>query len=304
MHKIITLIFLMFLFSLTVGANKIDSLRSDEDVVAFLKMIDENFRSEKYNKIDLRSTEMLRKEMSCNGIAEQWQVNNWEKTDFNQDGLTDLLVILYWYDYGVYAVIDKGNNNFRLETLTYNIYKKCELAKPVKLNDEQLLLIYQEKTSGGTGGQPVKMVYETDTLIYKYGGFVEYNKLHPEHKIDSIQFRTGFCFGSCPVFTIRFDKTGNAEYDAGSYNPKQGKFTTTLKKENLDRILGLVNYMNVKSLQDNYRVPWTDDQTSWLKIKFTDGSIKEIQDYGLRGSFGLRLLYNIFFDLRSSESWK
>jgi hypothetical protein len=62
--------------------------------------------------------------------------------------------------------------------------------------------------------------------------------------------------------------------------------------------------MNLKSLQDNYRVPWTDDQTSWLKIKFNDGSVKEIQDYGLRGSFGLRLLYNIFFDLRSSENWK
>jgi hypothetical protein len=242
--------------------------------------------------------------MSCNGIAEQWQVKNWEKTDFNKDGLTDLLVILYWYDYGVYAVIDKGNNNYKLETLTYNIYKKCELAKPVMVKDEQLLLIYQEKTSGGKGAQPVKMIYETDTLVYKYGGFVEYNHSVRNLEIDSIQFWTGFCFGSCPVFSIRFDKNGNAEYDAGSYNPKQGKFATTINKETVEKFLGLVNYLNVKELPDNYRVPWTDDQTAWLRVRFSDGTVKEIQDYGLRGTFGLRLLYTIFFDLRSSENWK
>ena len=291
-------------FCSSLYANKIDSLKTDEEVVAFLKSIDENFRSDKFKPIELRSTATLRSEMSCNGIADEWQVKNWEKADFNSDGLTDLIVILYWYDYGVYAVIDKGNNNFKLETLSYNIHKKCELAKPVQLNGEQFLLIHQEKTTGGKGAQPVKMNYETDTLVYKYGGFVEYNGSPGNYQIDSIEFRTGFCFGSCPVFSIRFDKDGSAVYDAGSYNPKQGKFTTTLKKETTEKIIGLINYLNVKSLLDNYRVPWTDDQTSWLKIKFTDGSVKEIQDYGLRGSFGLRLLYNIFFDLRSSADWK
>ncbi len=200
--------------------------------------------------------------------------------------------------------MDKGNNVFKLETLTYNIYKKCELAKPVKLNNEQALFIYQEKTSGGKGAQPVKMNYETDTLVYKYGGFIEYNEAQKSLEIDSVQFWTGFCFGNCPVFSIKFDKNGNAVYDAGSYNPKQGKFTNTLKKETTDKIIGLVNYLNIKTLPDNYRVPWTDDQTSWLRIKFSDGTVKEIQDYGLRGTFGLRLLYNMFFDLRSSVDWK
>src|SRR6185369_10681753 len=115
-------------FATLVFANKIDSLKTDGDVLAFLKTVSEDFRSPKLNPIDLRSTETMRKELSWDGIANKWQVNNWEKADFNGDGKTDLLVILYWYDYGVYAVIDKGNDQYELQTLSYNIYQKCELA--------------------------------------------------------------------------------------------------------------------------------------------------------------------------------
>jgi hypothetical protein len=51
-------------------------------------------------------------------------------------------------------------------------------------------------------------------------------------------------------------------------------------------------------------VGWTDDQTAWLRIRFSDGTVKEIKDYGLKGTFGLRLIYSIFFDLRSNQDWK
>jgi len=110
--------------------------------------------------------------------------------------------------------------------------------------------------------------------------------------------------GSCPVFNIAFDKNGNAVYTAETYNPKQGKFSATLKKNNLDEITTLINYLAVTKLLDDYRVSWKDDQTCWLRIKFTDGTVKEIKDYGMRGTFGLRLLYNKFFELRNNQEWK
>jgi hypothetical protein len=72
----------------------------------------------------------------------------------------------------------------------------------------------------------------------------------------------------------------------------------------LTEILGLINYIDPVKLKDEYKVSWTDDQTAWLRVRFSDGTVKEIKDYGLKGSFGLRLLYNKFFELRSSQVWK
>jgi hypothetical protein len=280
----------MMMISKLMFANRIDSLKTDQDVVEFLKTLEENFRSDKYQAIQLRSTETIRQDLNCDGIADKWQVKNWEKTDFNRDGLMDLVIMLYWYDYGVYVVMDNGNNKFKLHTLSYNIFEKCELAKPVAINGEQFLLFSEKKA--------------IDTLTYKNIGFVELNRHPSNYNIDSVEFRTGYCYGSCPVFSIKFDKDGHAEYDAGTYNPKEGKFFATLQKDKLETILGLINYLSIRNLKDNYNVSWTDDQTAWLRIRFADGTIKEIKDYGLKGTFGLRLIYSIFFDLRSNQDWK
>ncbi len=284
-------------------ANKIDSLRTDAQVVEFLKSINENFRSSKYNKIELRSTETLRKEQDCDGIAELWQVNNWEKADFNGDGHTDLLVTLYWYDYGVYAVMDRGNNKFELITIPYNIHDPCKLAKSIVVGGKEMLLFYGRKPTRDSVGGNYKAVNQVDTLVYRSGDFVELNSNPASLEIDSVQFDAGYCFGSCPVFKISFDKSGHAVYDAGSYNPKQGKFSTTLKKKDLQEIIDLINYLGVANLKDDYSVSWTDDQPAHLRVKFKDGTIKQIRDYGMRGTFGLRLLYNKFFALRTNQEW-
>src|SRR5260221_4648869 len=97
---------IMLLISNQLLANRIDSLKTDADVVAFLKSTNADFRSEKFNKIELRSSETIRQDLNCDGIADKLQVKNWEKVDFNKDGLTGLAGMLYSSDYGGYAVID------------------------------------------------------------------------------------------------------------------------------------------------------------------------------------------------------
>jgi hypothetical protein len=309
MQYFLKIFFVAFLFEMLAvdsHANKIDSLKTDDDVVSFLKSINPDFRSDKYKQIELHSTEQVRKDLDCDGMASQWHIQNWEKADFNGDGRTDLLVLLYWYDYGVYSVIDNGDGTFKFLTLSYNIYEKCELAKVFKENGQQLLLYYQkiQKQVQVNNNRGFKSVPEIDTLIYKYGGFVERNRHPSDYAFDSIEYSTSACFGSCPVFSIDMDKNGNAVYKAEVYNSKRGKFTATLKKENLNAITGLINYLSVAELNNSFRVNWTDDQTCWLRIRFSDGTIKEISDYGLKGTFGLRLLYSMFFDLRSTQDWK
>jgi hypothetical protein len=201
----------------------------------------------------------------------------------------------FWYDYGVYVIMDKGNGKFETLTLSYNIFEKCELAKSIGLDNGKAVLYFQRQS---------KLKSRLDTLVNKYGNFVEYNSMPASYKIDSISFRTGYCYGSCPVFSIATDKNGNAIYEAGSYNPKMGTFNAVIDPTIVSELIGLINYIDVLKLKDDYKVSWTDDQTAWLRIRFSDGTVKEIKDYGLKGSFGLRLIYNKFFDLRSTQTWK
>jgi len=289
MNRIVITIFAALLCE-TLFANRIDNLKTDQDVIEFLKSTNPDFSSPNYNKIDLRSSEIIRQDLNCDGIADKWQVKNWEKADFNQDGLTDLVVILYWYDYGVYVVMDNGHNNFKLHTLSYNIYEKCELAKAINSKGQPLLLFSEKK--------------KIDTLVYKYYDFVELNRHPSEYEIDSIEFRTGPCYGSCPVFSIKIGKDRKAVYEAGIYNPKQGKFSSELEFDKSEALFDLIKYLNIKKLNDTYNVSWTEDQTCWLTVKFSDGSVKTIRDYGLKGTFGLRMVYSIFLDLRVSQQWR
>lgn len=48
----------------------------------------------------------------------------------------------------------------------------------------------------------------------------------------------------------------------------------------------------------------TDDQTSSLKITFNNGNIKTISDYGMIGTYGLKILYGKLAELRFNQKWQ
>jgi hypothetical protein len=218
----------------------------------------------------------------------------------------DLIVLIDWGDFGVYVAMDVGDNTFILQRLSNDSFSKCEVGKPIKNGDEQFLLFYRrvdEYAREDHSPLYLKTVEKIDTLIYKSGDFIELNRTPDKDEIDSIQFRTGRCYGTCPAFSISLAGNGVASYDAMEYNPEKGKFRTRIKKADLNEIVQLVNYLSLKKLKDHYDVTWTDDQTSWLLVWFKDGTVKEIRDYGLRGTFGLIRLYGLFFDLRENQIW-
>ncbi|HYC40762.1 MAG TPA: DUF6438 domain-containing protein [Chitinophagaceae bacterium] len=296
MKRLARLALIAVIFSVSTDAeaqrNRIDSLGNDAEVLAFLKSVNKDFNSERF---ELRSTAALRRDLECNGMAESWQIKNWDRADFDGDGRNDLLIMPFWMDYGVYVIMDRGANRFETITLSYNIFDKCELARIADAGGRAALYYYLSPSRGRSRG---------DTLVYRHGGFVEYNATPAQKKIDSISFRTGYCFGSCPVFSIRLDAEGKAVYEAGAYNPKMGTYSATFSRSFLDELLALVHYVDPARLADDYKVSWAEDQTAWLRVRYADGSVKEIRDYGLKGNFGLRLLYSKFFEMRGSQPWK
>jgi hypothetical protein len=64
----------------------------------------------------------------------------------------------------------------------------------------------------------------------------------------------------------------------------------------------VATYIDVRSLEDNYAVNWTDYPTATLTVIFSDQSTKVIRDYGLQGTFGLSAVYSKMMEI--ATEWK
>lgn len=146
------------------------------------------------------------------------------------------------------------------------------------------------------------------TLVYKFGDFIEENQTSTIHIIEKIEYSTTACFGTCPIFNLTINENKVAQWNAEEYNEinkkvVRGIFNSKITEDKYNEIVNLLNYIDFETLQDNYAVRWTDDQSSTLKITYDNGKIKSIHDYGLIGTYGLDRVYQLLFKLRENQKW-
>lgn len=219
------------------------------------------------------------------------------------------MAIVYWYGYRNYIAIDNGDNTFKLIFISYSTFNECELVNAIKLKNQNLLVFhgYHYKSLYDTTKWP-----RTDTLIYKLGNFVELNRQPAKYDIDSVTLTDGYVTqnncGSCPHFNMvitnddslsfyRYVYGGTAVKTDGGYRVDNFSFktepilNTAFLNDDRKELFNLINYINFKKLEGHYAVPWTDDMTSTIRIRFKDGTSKTIVDYGERGTFGLNALF-------------
>lgn len=131
-----------------------------------------------------------------------------------------------------------------------------------------------------------------------------------------IEYEAGACFGSCPIFKITINPDRTAVLEAEHFNfskgfsksefdkPREGTFKGTIKEADYNALVALLDNLNVKSLNEKYgERNVTDLPTSHLRINFTDGTSKHVEDYGKRGTEKLAELYKFFEDLRHNQQW-
>jgi hypothetical protein len=304
--KNLLITFFLTIISPLVFANKIDSL-TDNTVKQFISPLIDKF------------------------IYKEWEVKSWQKVDLNNDGLTDLIAIEvpkgsnYKFNF---VVMDKGNNRFQLIDIRYQFDDSRESIEPIKLNNISLL-VFHGYTIYFTKQHQYTQTERTDTLIYKFNNFIEYNKTPPNYKIDSITYSSKWGWyglentpppNTKPDQNLIIDHSGNAVYSnnfsSSTYvftgttrptrNPKTdiGTFKCIIKKSDLKDICNLINYLSIKKLNDSYAITWTDNTSCYIRVKFKDGSVKYIADYGGSGTFGLKNLFAKLFALRDSQDWK
>ncbi|MBW8524022.1 hypothetical protein K0U91_02130 [Chryseobacterium chendengshani] len=137
-----------------------------------------------------------------------------------------------------------------------------------------------------------------------------------QSKYSTIEYEAGACFGFCPIYkmTIQADRTAVLEAEHFNFSkgttkdefskPREGTFTTTIKEADYNKLLTLLDDLDVKNLNDKYgNNNVTDLPTSYLRIKFADGTSKNTEDYGKRGSEKLMKVYQFFEDLKQNQQW-
>ena len=135
-------------------------------------------------------------------------------------------------------------------------------------------------------------------------------------KYSKIQYEAGACFGFCPIFkiTINSDRTAVIEADHFTFSKtrskdefsqqKEGTFKATIAENDYNKLLNLLEETDLKSLKSEYKNQKVSDlPTSYLRINFTDGTTKNIEDYGKNGTPKLRLIYDLMENLRLNQTW-
>lgn len=137
-----------------------------------------------------------------------------------------------------------------------------------------------------------------------------------DSKYTTIEYEAGACFGSCPIFklTIAPDRTAileaehfnfSKDFSKGEFSkPREGTFKAVIKEADYQKIIVLLNDIDVKNLENNYGSKNISDlPSSYLRIGFTDGTSKNVEDYGKKGSEKLSKAYQFFEDLRHNQQW-
>ena len=244
-------------------------------------------------------------------IADSLHVKMWQKTDFNNDGQTDLLVYGHNGSALLLAVIsDKDNYKIDYLTLSYS----PPVYYPVIKKDvwETSLLLYSRRENEDTnivngdvvwhGAAPHKL--SCLKLIYQYNSFIESNPNPVKHTIQNISYSTDGGFGTCPIYNLTINSKREAIYQPKMYCGDTGTFYLTIDTASYNQIIELLNATNFPALSDKYAVEWTDDDTCYLAVSYDNGKEKKIEDYGKQGTYGLSALYSELSKLRKTQKWK
>ena len=77
-----------------------------------------------------------------------------------------------------------------------------------------------------------------------------------------------------------------------------------IKENDLDNLKDLLCYTDFPNLKNDYSLVSFHHPRGTLKITYDNGKVKTINDYGLVGTYGLKRVYNMIFNLRFNQNWK
>ncbi|EDM45097.1 hypothetical protein SCB49_03214 [unidentified eubacterium SCB49] len=317
--------------------SKIDSLKTEQEVQNFVRNLqypsvrvrdfnDSIFSYKALEKFELKKIQDFNRgrkkdrDSLIKILADSIKINrSFYKADLDNNGYTDLIIIGDdkscsgsggSCDYSVYSLMNFANDSINpVDLVLDNSFNSAIIPKITIKNSVPILEIF--------GSNNLNSNTNSLQLSYKYGTFVEKNNEPKEYSIEKIEYSAEACFGSCPIFELSIDKNRKAKLNAIEYNSSnpdlfeyeiteelKGKFQAIIDLENYQEIIGLLNYLDFPTLEDDYMVNATDNPSCKLTITYNQGQVKEIRDYGKVGTLGLQEIYKRISRLKTNQSWE
>lgn len=295
--------------------SKIDSLITENEIQDYIRALDTNLRHfylADYSRIITYNTP--NNDSITRIYAKQLGVNkSIYKTDFNNDGLTDLLLIGGWdngepkknqfYQFNSQVLINRGKG----KPDTYSIARDYNFAfvPQIVQTDSLPILVLHHAQNFDTVYPPRHDTLQVK-LINKLGLFVEYNK-NPitHHEIEKIEFNAPLVEVS-PSFQMILNKNRESWFIAvhNNLDINEGTFKTEINDSDFKELSDLLNYMDFRNLREDYGIYNTGPPNMALRITYDKGKIKYIYINSGAQTYGLNAIYRKMLELRFSQEWK
>jgi hypothetical protein len=293
-----------------------DQIVNEEQAEALVRFVNKDYSNFKIYQKERYANEI------CSNLFDSPQVKPFVITDLDNNGYSDLLVMgeLDYIDlttignvrylnngnpFCIIYILNFGNDSISTAILPAMGKEICSFPIVNKSTQNITFIDYYYENINQISKKEVSGLSHKK-LIFKFGGFIEYNDSPKDFHIQKIEFETTPCLGNCPDFSFTIYSDRKVEYNAQAFNYVNGKFEMVMDKDSYSDLTALLNYINFPYLEDKYSPKINDDQGCLLTITYNNGKVKNIQDYALGRNdvFGLLRLYQLFFDLRHNQSWK
>ncbi len=278
--------------------NKIDDAKTDKDIRSILSKADPQWLEVlDTDTADVRDTDRRH-------IADSLGVKPLVKADFDHNGYTDMMVMGHNSINGnrVKVVMDEGGDKFSIRELSKDF--DTEIFPVFQYIDQRPCIIVYRTGSFDWFKAQTENILRADTLIYRFGDFIELNRHPAAHHIEKLEYETSPCFGTCPVFNIKINKRRMATYTPIMYDDSHHSSQARIDSASYTELVNLLNYIDFEKLDSDYRVQVTDQPGCTLTIRYDDGKVKRIHDYPMQGTKGLMRVYDMFFRFRKNEDWE
>lgn len=294
MNKIWATLFFL-IFPIVLFANKIDSLKTVADVENFVRLQDTNFK-----KIQIPSLKMIYRDSLSLNLAETIGVKTWQKIDFDNNGITDLLFFGQFNGKGdciLFAAIDEGAKiKFHsLDNMSYSL-----LFPTVRCDNNQIFLDLLMGFNSSRDTVPIK---DTAILVYKFGSFMNFNNKPITYKIEKIELEAFGCEGVCPIFKFSIKSNCKSYYKAIKFNALRGNYGCKIDALQYSEIIDLLNYADFPNLKNEYGPRYSDGPDCILKITYNNGQKKVIRNNYWHGSYSLNSVILKLFNMRKNQNW-
>jgi hypothetical protein len=193
--------------------SRIDILQTDAQVMKLIEGSRKHYRPFNLHTLD---TVLYRQLQDC---ADCSNLRSWTKADFDGNGLTDLLVFgaftsIVGTENTLLCLLNSGKSLPRFvwiggpsEQRLGSEYFANNMVPWVIEQKPKALVGFARRFYNGEKGAGA-FSCRLDTLILSDGKFIEYNAVPGRRTVQSIELKTGSCYGNCPVFKMTVNRWG------------------------------------------------------------------------------------------------